>query len=421
MTKHIEENKTVPFGRMNSNRFCSDRILTIAISLVALGAPERSLADNSLAATASADQRYVSNILGTNDVPSGFSKSDYISRLSAGFLSGFDIGRQQLLLTANGGTERHALNSILDSNFYDALGTANWKARVNCEGTSSVESSSNQSDLREQNAPVSNQIDNLMFNNQAGCLLRESYKLGVEFNYSTSDNSAAIEKVSDRNEVHGIVSFDYVTPRPASLGVKIGYVQRDYPNRDSASTTLATQVDEYDGIVALQYTLSPKTSFSLQSGIAQIEAHAFIGAATTEYPTVDADLKWQPTAKTLVDLEGSQKIGAADTIDSSYTLQRMISLSVENAVTTKLNISLLTSYIERDLNGSAASFDLPSDRVDDLASATVGVNYSLTDSIIASASVGYVNQSSNDKSATYGSEIVLLGLKAKFDRPFLRP
>src|SRR5262249_23203073 len=103
-----------------------------------------------------------------------------------------------------------------------------------------------------------------------------------------------------------------------------------------------------------------------------------------------------------------------DELQSSYTIQRGVTLTGSWLATQKITATTSLSFNQRNLVGSASFFGLSQDREDSVSTLTFGGIYSFDQHIGLQATASFSDQRSNAPLAGYIDELVSLGAFAKF-------
>lgn len=361
---------------------------------------------------AQADLEYQDNVLrlpDDTDAGPGRSKSDLLTTYGAGAEIGVNVSQQRFFLTGGVNRTTYRDNSYLDSNGIDVEGGVDWKVTPRCGGTVAASYNEEQTDLGLLLTTASNVTTTTGAEASAGCLVYGYYRPEVMVFTQSTENSLASQAASDVDSNGVRVSVAYARDPLSSASVRMGVVERDYPNRLTALGTPAEESRQWSAGVTAKRRITGKTSVEGGIGVSK-----FTGGVESD-PLLDFDvaLHWQATPKLGATLAVSRSVDVSTVVESNYQTEQREELTLTYDVSPFVDLAASISYSSNEYEAVNAGGSFQ-DRSDDTLDLTTGAVWQVNRIISLQAEYGYTNQSSNIARGNYDANSVMFGVRATY-------
>lgn len=370
----------------------------------------------SLSATAATGDRFSpyvfasmthdSNLLRLDQSASTSNTSDFVHQAGVGMNVDWKVSRQQILLTAAINDNRFDRYSMLNYQGRDLKGRWNWQLDDHISGDLGYTDNLMIGSFANQQSLVSNQrIQERSFFDGLWSF-HPNWQVGIGASKYKLSYPDLIQRIWNREDDVWETTLQYLSSAAGKVGIKLRETNSHYPNRAvDFIRMLDNGFQQREILATLDWNNSGHSLFQGQAGTVQRKHDHF---SRRDYNGFNArgTYSWIPTAKARLNATAWHEITAYDDLNTSYSLNRGISLEPSWMPTSTITVSGKIQREQRYFLGDPGILVLTTKRKDTSVTRELAVSYQPTPSYSFNVSVGNDKRDSNQPQLSFNSETV---------------
>lgn len=344
----------------------------------------------------------------------GASRDDLVSRTSAVIDGNWDFGKQAFALNLGVDSNRYADNTMLNNT--SGSGRADWNWQLMSDWSGQLGASYGRSLAGFVNSRFLGRdvLENSDYHGTIRYELTPHWSLTAKGKYAEGSHDTDARRADDFESDTSVFAINYLTRRGDEMGLQYRRTATDYPTPQSGGGLFSDRdYVERAGTYELNYAFTVKTSF--QGSVGYLWRH-YPRSVVGDFagPVWNATLRWQPRAKTQIEITQFQELTAYLDAESNHFESRGTRLTVAWLPTSKITLSLDASR-ERHAYTGFDPFDVAGpERRDRLGVWQAGLSYTPVQMLALNVNYRYEQRDTNRPLYGYDDRVITAGFTLIF-------
>ena len=302
-------------------------------------------------------------------------RQDHLNAVSAGAEGQWTFGRQALVFDLRADRNHYSHNGALDNTSGRGRLAWNWRAGPRWTGEAGASYSRTLAGFANTRFLRRDLIDRREYFASGRLRLgpRWSVKGGVERGETT--HGVTQRRGDDFRSSAVNAGVEYTTPRADTFGWNYHYARARFPQGSTpGGAPFDRDYDDSSAQLLTRYALSGKTRLDASGGYLR-RRYANGVAGNFSGGTWRATLKWEPSAKTELDVAAWRELSAYQEAESDYFVARGVSMTPAWMPTSRLAFAARGSWIRQEYLGSNPAVTAFVARSDRLRTAQASLTY----------------------------------------------
>lgn len=279
------------------------------------------------------------------------SRDDLVSRTSAVVDGNWDLGKQAIALNLAVDSNRYADNAMLNNTSGSGRADWNWQLMRDWSGQFGASYGRSLAGFVNSRFFGKDVLENSDYHGTVRYELTPHWSLTAKGKFAEGSHDTDARRTDDFDSQSTTFAIDYLTRRGDSMGLQYRRTTTNFPN-DQPGGGLFSDRDYVDraGTFEMTYAFTVKTSFQGSAGyLWRHYPRSVIGDFAG--PVWNATFRWEPRAKTHIEIAQFQELTAYLDAESSHFEARGTRLTVAWLPTSKITLSLNGSREHHDYGG----------------------------------------------------------------------
>ena len=348
-------------------------------------------------------------------IPGGdASRDDLVSQTSAVIDGNWTLGKQALLLNLAVNSNRYNQNRSLDNTSGNGRADWNWQLSRDWSGQLGASYGRALSGFVNSRFFGKDVLENSDYHGALRYELTPHWSLNAKGRYAQGSHDTDARRTDDFDSQSGTFGIDYLTRRGDTMGLQYRRTTTSFPN-EVPDGGLFSERDYIDRAATyeMNYAFTVKTSFLGSLGY-QWRHYPRSVLGDFAGPVWDVGLRWEPRAKTRIEVSQFQELTAYLDAESSHFQARGTRLTLAWLPTGHLTVSLNASRENHDYSGFEQTLD-PADlnspaRRDRLQTWEAGISYTPVQMLSFDVNYRFERRDTNRLLYSYDDRVISAGL-----------
>ncbi len=343
----------------------------------------------------------------------GVTPQDTIYDLGANVNLQLPSGRQTLFLTAAGDLQRHARNSVLDANNYNATGGALGRFGA-CSASAILNYSHLQTQSQDLTVAVENNVATQEGVNGSLTCSRGHLFAGLQAGYVKMTNSATSAGFVGSETGSVSASAGYQSNSLGRIALSGQYSKTNYIDQPVLSIGQVDEFEQYSATLSYSRRLGMRLSGSASISLQSLKTPATLLASESTFNNLGSNVSfnYRLSSRASIFLGYELSNQASPTVNANYVRVEALRLGANYTLNQRISMHVTGSKSQVDYRGGQPVFSQVSHSDDDQISA--GLNMKIGRKISLTLDGTHVDRRADLSAFSYSSNQVTLGLSEAF-------
>jgi len=342
------------------------------------------------------------------------SRDDLVSRTSAVMDGNWDFGRQELVANLGVDNNRYVDNTMLNNTSGSGRAEWNWQLLRDWSGQLGASYGRSLAGFTNSRFLGRDVLENSDYHGTVRYELTPHWSLIAKGKYAEGSHDTDARRTDDFQSDTSVFAINYLTRRGDQMGLQYRRTATDFPTPQMGGVSFSDRdYIEHAGTYEMSYAFTVKTSFEGSVGYLQRHyPHSLLGDFAG--PVWNATLRWQPRAKTRIELTQFQELTAYLDAESNHFESRGTRVTVAWLPTSKITLSLDASREHHAYTGLDSFDSAGPERRDRIGIWQVALSYAPVQMLGLNVNYRFEQRDTNRLLYAYDDRVITAGLTLIF-------